>query len=125
MPEDKIPCSVPLTVLSADAPENITLGFTVHEYLGCKLFKVVDGKPVLEPIPATEELVEGQQYCAAGFGGGYVVGVIALDDEGDQYLDTEGLIGALCRGEDDRNAWTMGGWINKRALAKMPFSNQE
>jgi hypothetical protein len=125
MPEDKIPCpcSVPLTVLSADAPENTTIGFTVREYLGSELFKVVEGKPVIEPIPATEELVEGQQYCAASLFGGYHVGVI-VRDEYTLYLDTGGLIGTLCRGEDDRNAWTMSCWINKKCLDKLTLSSQ-
>jgi hypothetical protein len=121
MQKDKLPCSTPLTVLSADDPKSLVLGFPITEYLGCKLFKIVEGKPVLEPIPATEELVEGQQYCSGGLGG-YLVGVITIDKYGVSYLDTGGLIGYLCRGEDDRNAWTMGGWINKKYLDKLPIT---
>jgi hypothetical protein len=121
MQEDKLPCSTPLTVLSADDCNNLTLGFKINEYLGCKLFKMVNGKPVLESIPATEELVEGRQYCSAGLGG-YLVGVITIDKYGVPYLDTGGLIGYLCRGEDDRNVWAMGGWINKRCLDKLPIT---
>ena len=87
--------------------------------MGCELFKIVDGK-VGEPVPATEDLVMGQEYCSPGLFGGYHVGVVKQHSEGTLYLDCGGLVTTdLQRDADDRHAWTVGGWINMNALKKL------
>lgn len=93
----------------------IKLNWTVQEYLGCELQRIVDGKPG-EPVPATEELDAQIKYCSAGLGRGYSILTIERDELGVSHAKSGGMVATLERGPDDRKCWVVTSWINLNAL---------
>ena len=120
---DKIVTPTQAQIDSVTRDPEKDLDFTVREYIGNPLQRVVDGKPG-EDVPATEELVVETQYCCLGLFG-YHVGVIVKDNLGIAYLDAGGVIAYLHQGEDDRNVWSISSWVNVNALKKLNVTSVE
>lgn len=103
-----------LTVLPAD--ENPSkINWTVREYLGATIYRVVDGQVVEEPV--REPLCVGDVVSLYG-----VTATVKQGEDGEWYAENTAMVSPLEFGEDDRQCWVSGGIISRKAiemLAKM------
>ena len=103
-----------LTILPAD--ENPSkINWTVREYLGATIYRVVDGQVVEEPI--TTFLHVGDVVSLYG-----VTATVAQGEDGEWYAENAAMVSPLEFGGDDRECWVSGGIISRKAiemLAKM------
>jgi hypothetical protein len=93
-------------------------GFTAREFKGVEIYRVRNDPMYMNPIPATEDLVEGETYCSSGLFGQYHVGYFRESPGGSHYIDTGTWLGIVERDGDDRHIWAVTGWINKRGIRK-------
>lgn len=97
-----------LTILTAD--ENPSkINWTVREYLGATIYRVVDGQVVEEPV--REPLRVGDVVSLYG-----VTATVAQGEDGEWYAENTAMVSPLEFGEDDRQCWVSGGIITRHAI---------
>jgi len=98
------PVRTELTVLSADDPNVMTLGFPLREREGGPVGVPVDGK-FHSPLLAREDLWEGREILIPTLAGPRHA-VVARDVDGTLYWNAGNLNGNLVFDQDDRHCWT-------------------
>jgi len=122
MSDEKIPASAPVTVLPADDPNAPKIGWTVHEYLGSRIFKQ---DALGTPLTNADDIKEGDEIAVPALTRGYYVMTVKKGAAGELYADGDRLMAVLSFNEDDRHAWTCSGVINKRCLSKLSILSTE
>jgi hypothetical protein len=122
--DDEIPATVPLEVLPADEAPTKKLGWTVREYAGSEVYLFTSESFSMEdlvPLTTRESLKAGDEILVPSLGVGYLK-MTVVERNGELSAESEGLLGVLEFGKDDRNAWVCGGLINKRGVAHLKLS---
>jgi len=109
----RMPIRTELTVLPADDPNNLKLGFGIQCYSGIEIHPVINGDVQKESIKDENGLYDGMNVEAWG-----VVWTVRFDKDGSPYLDSLKTSGFLEFNIDDRECWVCGGLINKRCYMK-------
>ena len=116
--DPKYPARTELTVLPAD-PEQKPIGFVCHEYMGARVYKMLDGVPVEEPLKNRDDIRVGTELAVPALMGGYHVMTVEKDEYG-QFTAKGGHLSAILRfGEDDRQCWVCVGLVNLGAVRKL------
>ena len=133
-----MPVRQDISVLPADEPSRVKLGWYIYEYIGFEIYKITseirgiaklhqtldEEKTPLEVFSRREDLCAGMEVlfkCA--FSSGYGVGIIVREDDGSLIVDMGGNIGMLDFDGDERHCWVCTGVINKRCLDKVTISS--
>lgn len=112
-----------ITVLSADDPNAIKLGWTITEYIGPEIYYLPkDSADELVPVSIKEDLKEGSTFCTCGLSG-LISFEVYKDEYGFPYGECGNTMLCLQFDCDDRHCWTCVGFVNKRALAKMQITS--
>lgn len=137
------PARQDITVLPADDPNKLRLGFVIREYIGQEIYRVKkdfsglsgeefydqislvpvfpdSGKPgseYFETIKSRDGICVGYRVVAHGWN--WMQGVIVADGGDFRFESEGGMMGFLRFGEDDRSCWVSTCWASKAALEKM------
>lgn len=135
----RMPIRQEITVLPADDPKKLKIGFTIHEYCGFAIYRMSqemmgrrgqakcdsrrweydeNDNPVdCRIIKSRDDLHVGMKVLVKTlFDYDYTVGVVERFDDGKPYVDMGGCIGTLEFGGDDRECWVLTCVINKACL---------
>lgn len=93
------------------------IGWTVHEYSGGEVYRMVDGKPVHEPLTSKDDLKDGDTVLCPSLMG-YFIGTVRVDGD-EVYARAGDHIGFLEFNQDDRHCWTCSGTADLAALMKL------
>lgn len=110
----KLPAQTELTVLSADDPERLKLGFVIHESNGCVVYLFQDGEMLQTPLINESDLQSGMEIAVCTLFGYVKATVVRKGTEVSAW--TERFLYPLTWGEDERRCWVCTGGINRRCL---------
>lgn len=108
-----------ITVMSADDPNQRTVGFTMHERSGSTICKE---SAINVPLNNEDDLKEGDEILVPGLMGGYYRMTVKRDEYGVVYADGDRMMAPLEFAEDDRASWVAVALINKMGLSKLIIS---
>ena len=99
---------------------NKTSGWIVKNfYSSAEVYKLNDsGEPIRVNLTNKEDLQVGTRVTVPTLFG-YVNMVIAKDEDGELFADSENTSADLIFDEDDRHCWTSSCAFNKRAMSKI------
>ena len=119
MDDEKILSHQDLTVLPADEPKQLKIGFTIKEYLGSPICKP-NAVDVL--LMKKDDIHVGDTIWAPGLGGWLEV-TVQQDENGHLYGASGKLVAFLEFDQDDRHCWIQTGIANTRALERLTLSS--
>ena len=99
---------IPLVILPADQ-NPAPIKWTVREYCGAEVYRVLDGQVGEEPV--RDPLQIGDVVSLYG-----VTAIVKQGEDGHLYAENSSMISPLEFGEDDRKCWVSGGIINRKAM---------
>lgn len=114
----KIPARTEVTVIPADEPKRLTLGWTVQEYNGVEVYKI-DRKAIRvieEQLVHQHDIQEGVELAVPSLMGGYHAMKVTRDGYGKLFAESAGLVAILEFAKDDRQCWICIGLVNTRGL---------
>lgn len=104
-----IPVRTELQILCAGPP--LEIDFPIYEYMGTRLFKVVDGAPVEQPLLQYDDIQPGDEVF------GWIQGIVS--DDRKFVKAGEYTFGMIAFDEDDRHCWVMGGVAYTKGLMRL------
>jgi len=119
MNNEKILSHQDLTVLHADEPKQLKIGFTIKEYLGAPICKP-NAVEVL--LTKKDDIHVGVTIWVPGLTGWLEV-TVQQDGEGHLYGESGKLVAFLEFDQDDRHCWVQTGIANTRGLERLTLSS--
>ena len=99
----------PTLVILPAGTEPSKIKWTVREYVGATVYRVVDGQVSEEP--ATGPLLAGDGVSFYG-----MTGTVKQGEDGKLYAENSNAVSPLDFGEDERKCWVSGGIISRKAI---------
>lgn len=108
-----------IEILNADSPD-VKLNWTIREYIGGTIYKIIEGTLKEEPIIDINDLKTGDWIVVHGWEAQIesILGDTAVARSGQDlahYLEFD---------KDQRHCWVGGATINLRAIKKLELSSQ-
>jgi hypothetical protein len=122
MSDEKLPVRTELTVLSADDPNQRTIGFVIREYNGTEVYKADAHGTTLTN---ESDIKPGDKLHVQTLVGTYAM-TAAKDEYGVLYAETEpgGMFADLIFNKDDRHCWASTYAVNAKAIKKLTATRE-